>query len=121
MKTFLKMTLATVTGLLLTGILFFVIMLASLSALVASGNKPAEIPEKSVLVLKTGNPVPDRTSSNPFTSFDPVSMKLIKQTPGLNDILANLKKAADDKDISGVLIENGVIPAGWATADEIQK
>ncbi|HSO77174.1 MAG TPA: hypothetical protein VLQ76_01280, partial [Bacteroidales bacterium] len=87
MKTFLKMTLATVTGLLLTGILFFVIMLASLSAMVASGNKPADIPEKSVLVLKTGTPVPDRTSTNPFTSFDPMSMKLT-QAPGLNDILA---------------------------------
>ncbi len=120
MKTFLKMTLATVTGLLLTGILFFVIMLASLSAMVASGNKPADIPEKSVLVLKTGVPVPDRTSTNPFTSFDPMSLKLT-QTPGLNDILANLKKAADDKEISGILIENGVVPSGWATADEIQK
>ncbi|HUW94001.1 MAG TPA: signal peptide peptidase SppA [Bacteroidales bacterium] len=120
MKTFLKMTLATITGLLLTGVLFFVIMLASLSAMVASGNKPADIPEKSVLVLKTGVPVPDRTSTNPFASFDPMSMKL-SQTPGLNDILANLQKAADDKDISGVLIENGIMPSGWATADEIQK
>ncbi len=120
MKTFLKMTLATVTGLILTGILFFVIMLASLSALVASGNKPVDIPGKSVLVLKTGTPIPDRTSSNPFASFDPMSLKLT-QTAGLNDILANLKKAADDEDISGVLIEHGLIPSGWATADEIQK
>ncbi|MBE0668366.1 MAG: S49 family peptidase, partial [Bacteroidales bacterium] len=114
------MTLATVTGLILTGILFFVIMLASLSALVASGNKPVDIPGKSVLVLKTGTPIPDRTSSNPFASFDPMSLKLT-QTAGLNDILANLKKAADDEDISGVLIEHGLIPSGWATADEIQK
>lgn len=120
MKTFLKMTLATVTGLILTGILFFVIMLASLSALVASGNKPVDIPGKSVLVLKTGTPIPDRTSSNPFASFDPMSLKLT-QTAGLNDILANLKKAAEDEDISGVLIEHGLIPSGWATADEIQK
>jgi len=120
MKTFLKMTLATITGLLLTGILFFVIMLASLSALVASGNKPVEIPGKSVLVLKTGIPIPDRTSTNPFASFDPMSLK-ISQNAGLNDILANLKKAADDEDISGVLIEHGLIPSGWATADEIQK
>ena len=120
MKTFLKMTLATIIGLLLTGILFFIIMLGSISAMVASGNKPADIPEKSVLVLKTGTAIPDRTSTNPFSSFDPMSMKL-SQAPGLNDILANLKKAADDKNISGILIENGVVPSGWATADEIQK
>ncbi len=39
MKSFLKYTLATITGIILTSIIFFVIMLASLSALVASGDK----------------------------------------------------------------------------------
>lgn len=120
MKTFLKMTLATITGLIITGILFFVFFIFMLSAMVASGNKPVAIPEKSVLVLKTGTQIPDRTNVNPFTSFDPISMKL-NQTPGLNDILANIKKAETDKDISGILIENGVMPSGWATASELQQ
>ena len=37
MKSFLKYTLATITGIIIASILFFIIMLASLSAMIASG------------------------------------------------------------------------------------
>jgi protease-4 len=120
MKTFLKMTLATIVGLIITGILFFVIMLSVVSGMVAAGKKAVDIPGKSVLVLKTGVPIPDRTQSNPFAMIDPLTMSFI-QTPGLNDILKNLRKAADDEEICGILIENGVMPSGWATADELRQ
>ena len=54
MKNFLKYTLATITGIIITSILFFIILLASFSAMVASGDKPASISENSILVLKAG-------------------------------------------------------------------
>ena len=60
MKNFLLYTLATITGIILASIIFFVFMIASLTALVASGDKPVTINEKSILVLKGGVPVPDR-------------------------------------------------------------
>ena len=41
-------------------------MLASLSAMVASGDKTASISENSILVLKAGVPVPDRGDTNPL-------------------------------------------------------
>ena len=119
MKNFLKMTLAVVVGLILTGILFFVIMLSVISGIAAAGSKPAEIAEKSVLVLKTGTAIPDRTNSNPLSMINPFSMKF-KPEAGLNDILKNLSKAAKDDKISGVLIENDIMPSGWATADELR-
>jgi len=119
MKSFLKMTLAVIAGLILTGILFFVIMLFVISGIVASGSKPAEIKEKSVLVLKTGTAIPDRTNSNPLSMLDPFSMTFT-QTAGLNDILKNLRKAATDDKISGILIDNGIMQSGWATADELR-
>ena len=119
MKTFLKMLLAVIAGMIITGILFFVIMLSVISGMAAAGNKSADIPEKSVLVIKTGAMIPDRTTSNPFAMFDPVTMSLT-QTPGLNELLKNLKKAADDENVSGILIETGTMPSGWATADELR-
>jgi len=119
MKSFLKMTLAVIAGLILTGILFFVIMLSVISGIAAAGSKPAEIAEKSVLVLKTDAAIPDRTDNNPFAMFDPFSMS-VTPSPGLNDILKNLRKAAKDDKISGILIENGIAPSGWATADELR-
>ncbi|TNF40832.1 MAG: signal peptide peptidase SppA, partial [Bacteroidetes bacterium] len=119
MKTFLKMVLAVIAGLILTSLLFFVVMLSVFSGMAAAGKKQVDIPEKTVLVMKTGAMIPDRSRSNPLTMFDPLTMSLT-QTPGLNEILKNLKKAAEDENVSGILIENGTMPSGWATADEIR-
>jgi protease-4 len=45
----------------------------------------------------------------------------ITQLPGLNDILQNLEKAASDDKIKGILIENGLLPSGWGTTEEIRN
>ncbi len=119
MKTFLKMLLAVMAGMIVTGLLFFVIMLSVLSGMAAAGRKAVTIPEKSVLVIKTGSVINDRTQSNPFAMFDPFTGSFT-QTPGLNDLLKNLRKAADDENVSGILIETGTMPSGWATADELR-
>jgi protease-4 len=119
MKNFLIYTLATITGIILASLLIFIVMLSSLSMMVASGDKPVSISDNSILVLNAGIDIPDRTDPNPFAGFDIVNMTLT-QTPGLNDILANLRKAADDPKIEGVLIENGMLSSGWATTEEIR-
>lgn len=119
MKSFLKYTLATITGIIVCSILFFIIMLASFSAMVAIGNKTTSVPENSVLVLKAGVAIPDRSDNNPVSGLDLVNMTVNPAT-GLNDILKNIKKAAEDQKIKGILIENGLIPSGWATTEEIR-
>lgn len=120
MKNFLIYTLATITGIILASLIFFFTLLASLSIMVASGEKPASIPENSILVLKAGMPIPDRGDPNPFSGIDIINMSF-SPVSGLNEILANLKKAATDDKIKGVLIENGLLPSGWATADELRS
>ena len=119
MKTFLKMLLAVIAGIIITSILFFVVMLSAFSGMAAAGKKSVSIPEKSVLVIRTGAMIPDRSTGNPFSSLDPVTMSFT-QTPGLSELLKNLKKAATDEKVSGMLIENGTMPSGWATADELR-
>lgn len=119
MKNFLLYTLATITGIILASLLFFVIMISVLSAVVASGEKPVSISDNSVLVLKAGVQIPDRGNKNPLAGFDVIDFNL---TPvaGLNEILANIKKASSDKKIKGILIENGPLSSGWATTEEIR-
>lgn len=119
MKSFLKYTLATICGIILTSILFMIILLATLSAMVAAGNKAVTISDKSILILKAGVAIPDRSSTNPFSSFDLINLT-ITQSPGLNEILANIEKAKTDNKIKGILIENGLLPTGWATTQEIR-
>jgi protease-4 len=120
MKKFLLYTLATITGIIIASILFFIITLASLSVIVASGDKTVTLSDKTVLVLKAGVPIPDRGNPNPWSGFDFFDMSFTP-TPGLNEIINNIKKAATDKKITGILIENGIFSPGWATTDELRN
>jgi protease IV len=120
MRSFLKYTLATITGIIIASILFFVVMLASFSAIVSSGNKPVTISNNSILVLKAGVPIPDRGNENPLSGIDLLNWTLTP-VPGLNEILHNIEKASADNKIKGILIENGLLPSGWATTEEIRN
>ncbi len=120
MKSFLKYTLATITGIIIVSILFFVLLLASLSAMMISGEKTASISENSILVLKAGSSIPDQGNKNPYAGFDIINMT-ITPLPGLNEILQNIKKASADNKIKGILIENGLLPSGWATTEELRE
>src|SRR5664279_2460536 len=119
MKNFLKYTLATITGIIIVSVLFFIVMLASFSAIVSSGNKPVAISNNSILVLKAGVPIPDRGDQNPLAGLDLFNFTLTP-APGLNEILRNIEKASTDSKIKGILIENGLLPSGWATTEEIR-
>ena len=120
MKNFLIYTLATITGIIIASLLFFIVMISSLSIMVASGDKPVAIPNNTVLILNNGVTIPDRTDPNPFAGFDIINMTMT-QSPGLNDILKNLEKAANDPKVKGVLIENGLMGSGWATTEELRN
>lgn len=120
MKNFLIYTLATITGIILASLLFFIVMISSLSIMVASGDKPVSITGNSILVFNAGVPVPDRTDPNPLAGFDIINMT-VTHAPGLNDIFKNLEKAANDERIKGILIENGLMESGWATTEEIRN
>jgi protease-4 len=120
MKNFLKYTLATITGIIIVSVLFFIVMLASFSAIVSSGNKPVTISNNSILVLKAGVPIPDRGDQNPLAGLNLFNMTLTP-APGLNEILHNIEKASTDNKIKGILIENGLLPSGWATTEEIRE
>jgi protease IV len=120
MKNFLVYTLATITGIVLASILFFIIILASVSVMVASGDKAVSVTDNTILVLKSGVQIPDKGDPSPWSGFDLSSMSFAP-TPGLNDILGNIKKATNDKKISGILIENGLMSPGWATTEEIRN
>ena len=120
MKNFLIYTLATITGIILASILFFLIVIGSISTMVAVGDKKVSISENSVLVLKTNVQIPDRSDPNPFAGIDITNMTISPVT-GLNEILKNLDKAASDPKIKGVLIDNGIMPSGWATMEEIRN
>lgn len=120
MKTFLKTVLAVITGIIISSVLMFFFMLVIIGAMVSSGSKPAVVTENSILVLKSGVPIPDRGNPNPTLVFDMQTVKFSAVT-GMNDIIENIRKAENDENIKGIIIETGLLPSGWATIEEIRN
>ncbi len=110
MKQFFKFVFASIIGILFS-VFILAIILISIAGL---GEKPVKIEPNSILHIQLNQEILDRTTENPFENFD-FSTGESKESLGLKkDILDNIKKAKEDKNIAG-------IHAGMATADEIRK
>lgn len=121
MKQFFKFMFASMTGsFILIVILFFIFMGMVLSVASLSKKEVVIVPANSVLQLKLNEEIADRSSSNPFNNFDFSSFNTTK-SPGLNEILQNIKKAKTDDNIKGIFLDLGTIPSGIATIEEIRN
>ena len=119
MKKFLVYTLATVAGIFLASIIFFIIFIGSLGAMMSSNKKDVNIKDNSVLVINTSTEIVDLPSDNIFSSFDLMSMNTVKSV-GLNEVLKNIQKAANDPKIKGIYIDAGSTPSGFASLYEVR-
>src|SRR6056297_3645242 len=120
MKSFLKYTLATIVGVIITGAIFFIILFASIGSMISKQDKTVEIKPNTVLKIELDQVITDRSPQNPFENFDFSSFKP-SQSLGLNDILANIEKAKKDDKIKGIYMDLSSIPAGIATIEEIRE
>lgn len=121
MKQFFKFMFASMLGtVLLMGISSMIFIGIMMSVITSAQKDKTPVKDNSVLQIKLDEPIYDRTASNPFENFDFGKMKAYS-SPGLNDILAELKKAATDDRIKGVFLDVSDIPAGNATIEELRN
>ncbi|WDF54102.1 signal peptide peptidase SppA [Mucilaginibacter sp. KACC 22063] len=118
MKQFFKFVLATIVGLVITTVLLLFVIIGFVSS--ASSDKEVSVEPNSILTISLDHPIAERTPNNPlaglgFLGFD--SDKAI----GLNDILANIKKAKTDDNIKGIFLTESYMLNGQATTEEIRK
>ena len=116
MKQFLKFTLAAAVGLMLG--VFSIIMIFSIIA-ASGGSKEGQLDEPHVLRLELDGAIQDRVEEMPFDLSEITGQDV--NILGLNDILANIKKAKTDENIKGIYIEIGMLNAGFATREEIRN
>lgn len=121
MKQFWKYTLATVVGSVVTFGVLIAIFFVFISVLIAGfGDSEVDVKDKSVIRISLTGDIPDRTSDNPFDNFDFINMESHKAL-GLNDILKTIEKAKEDDRIKGIYLNLSVIPAGFASVEEIRN
>ena len=68
MKDFIKFTVATVVGLLLTFAIIFVLSIITMVGVVSSDNAKTIVQENSVLNLNINGVIEERSKENPFSA-----------------------------------------------------
>jgi len=117
MKQFFKFVFASMLGTFLVLLLLSLISLGIVAGIVAAASSDEVVIDKNtVLVIKMDKAIADRSPSMPVFSFAGT-----EKFTGLNDILGNLKKAANDKNIAGIYMDLSMVMANMATVEEIRN
>lgn len=120
MKDFLKYTLATVTGLVIAGFIGIFLLIGAFSAMLSMTDQPADVKDKSILIIELEENLVERSDKSPFNNLDLPGLTGARQL-GLDDILGAIKKAATDDHIKGIYLTPSVIKAGMGTVEEIRN
>lgn len=116
MKDFFKFTLATITGIILTSIVMFVISIIVVFSMLSSTETETVVKKNSIMMLDLNGSLVERTSDNIFKElFDKED-----STYGLDDILASIKKAKENDDIKGIYVQATSLNANFASLQEIR-
>ena len=117
MKDFLKFTLATVTGIVISSVVLFFISILVVFSMVSSSESETQVRKNSVMMLDLNGTLVERSQENPLDLI----MKDDYKTYGLDDILSSIKKAKENEDIKGIYIQATSLGAGFASLEEIRN
>ena len=117
MKDFLKFTLATVTGIVISSVVLFFISILVVFSMVSSSESETQVRKNSVMILDLNGTLAEHSQENPLDLI----MKDDYRTYGLDDILSSIKKAKENEDIKGIYIQATSLGAGFASLEEIRN
>ena len=122
MKQFLKFTLATIVGIIITSILFVLISFAIVGAIAGASDSATVLKPNSVYELNLEGILIDRSQDDPFTgAFASAMGKPSDNSIGLDDVLSNISKAKKDDNIVGIYLKGGSLSGGIASIKEIRN
>ena len=122
MKQFLKFTLATIVGVIITSILLVLIFFAVIGAVAGASDSATVLKQNSVYELNLDGTLIDRSKDDPFTGvLSQAFGKPTENSIGLDDVLSNIKKAKNDENIVGIYLKGGSLSGGIASIKEIRN
>lgn len=118
MKDFLKYVLATITGIIVLGLIMGIFFVISLVGLAASSASTVPVEKNSVFTFMLSGQVDERVQDDIVGQLT----GQVSENMGLDDIVASIKKAKTNEDIKGIYIEAGVFSVDApATAHAIRE
>ena len=118
MKQFFKFLLASFLG---SALLLIVLFFLGFGALLNSTTNTANIRPNSLLYMDLNYNIPDRTCEDNITNTLRGFNSESNDMSGMNDIIANIKAAAKDPNISGIFLELSSIGTSTANIEEIRN
>lgn len=117
MKSFFKYVLATITGIVVLTVLWFILIIVAVSTL----GKESEVAvlQNSVLHVTLNHEITERTIPNPLEGLDVPGLTMTSSL-GLDDIVQRLRAAATDDRIKGIYLDLSATSASFATLQEIR-
>lgn len=122
MKQFLKFTLASMLGVAIASLVVFLILLGIIGTIASSSQKVTHVAENSVYKLELKGELIDRSQDDPFAAaFSEVIGNENSGAIGLDDVLANIRKAKENENIKGIYLKGGLLIGGYASIREIRN
>ena len=120
MKDFFKFTLATVTGIILSSIVLFIIGIVTIFGIVSSTETETVVKKNSVMMLDLDGALVERSQE----SLEGMLSKLTGDnsgTYGLDDVLASIKKAKENENIKGIYIKATSLGSSYASLQAMRN
>lgn len=117
MKDFIKFTLATVVGIIISSVVLFLIAIGMVAGMMSLDEGETIVSDNSVFCLDLDGVVAERAIDDPLSFF---GVDDAMQTYGLDDITSSIKKAAKEDKIKGIYLTIGALAASPATLEEIR-
>lgn len=123
MRNFFASLFGALIGIFLAFFLVFIIVVGMITNAVRSvkEEKFTAVTTPSILEMKLNHPIHERTLAKPFNFRLDGEDKILTESSGLNDILADIDHASRDNNIKGIYMDLSDIPAGIATIETIRK
>lgn len=121
MKQFFKYVLATIVAIVIMNVLGLIIMFGMIGAMSAAGSAPTKLEAQSVYELDLNGTLVERYEEDPFSEIFGKMSGSDYSKIGLDEILANIKKAKNNDKVAGIYLKaGGMFSGGFASLKEIR-
>ena len=117
MGKFFQSVFASCLGVFLAFLVIFAVGSMIMGAFISKASKSEGAKANSVLVVKLNDVLPEKSNNVPMDPYDFNTEKIL----GVHDMALAIKKAKDDDDIKGILLDMSGVQAGRVTASVVRE
>lgn len=117
MKGFIKTTLACVLGVVLASIVITILSIVTLTGMALSSDTETIVSDNSVFVLELNGTLNEQSQENPLYEL----LGEEYESCGLDDILSSIRKAKENDQIKGIVLQAEAFSASFASMEEIRN